>query len=218
MQNLVRIAHKIADDYGHEKEADEIIEAVHELRGRSLHGSVPESSVMSGLSNLLKDNQIDFAVIGAVALIIHGVIRNTDDIDVLVSELPPSDKLSDPRYMEKFAFYKAKSSTGTVLTIDHRKNGQVELLTATDPLKQLALSTAEEHMVLGHKVPVVSAAALIGLKVQALVNNPSREAKDAPDILSIWLKSKPDLSEVRKFLSETENEALDKIVKDKKDS
>jgi hypothetical protein len=211
MQMLVRVAHKLADDPSHQQDADDILEVAHQIQGRSLVGSMPEGSLLQDLASLLGDLGIDFAVIGGVALSVHGQVRNTEDIDVLVSAIPPEDKTRDVDYMQKFNFYRARSSTGTNLIIDHRKDGYVELLLADNPLRQYALSTATPSMVLGVQVPVVSAAALIGLKIQAMVNNPGR-TQDAPDILSIWIKSEPDLTEIRTMLSPQEIAALDKIV------
>ena len=208
IQTIIRIANEIAEKY--EFENAELIEAAHEIRSKSLHGEMPPTFLMQDLANLLKDNNINFAVIGAIALSIYGQVRGTDDIDVLVSNLP--GQMPDADYMRKFNFYRSKSSTGTGAVIDHRVNGMVELLLSNTPLRQLAIDTATKTMVLGVEVPVVSPAALIGLKVHAMVNNPKRASKDAPDILSVWLKLKPNLSEVKRFLNAQELKALENIL------
>jgi hypothetical protein len=209
IQTIIRMANEIAEKYKFEN-TDELIEAAHEIRSKSLHGEMPPTFLMQDLSNLLKDNNIDFAVIGAIALSVHGQVRGTDDIDVLVSDIP--SRMPDADYMRKFNFYRSKSSTGAGAVIDHRTNGMVELLLANNPLRQWSIDTATKIMVLGVEVPVVSPAALIGLKIQAMVNNPKRASKDAPDILSVWIKSTPDLSEIKQFLNAKELVALESII------
>ena len=212
--DLIQIAHRVASK-GYDDLCEEIIGAAHEIRGKSLMGSMPSNTLMSDLTNLMSDLSVTFAVIGGIALIVHGQVRNTEDIDVLVDAMPPADKMRSQEYMDKFRFYRKTSSTGSVITLDHKQMGGVELLLANDPLRQWALSTASIESVLGSQVRVVSAAALIGLKIHAMTNSPSRAAKDAPDILSVWIKSKPDLSEVIKLLIPSEIEALEKIIGEK---
>lgn len=208
---LVRIAHKLIDE-GNSEDGEVVLDAAHSIAARSLMGSVPEDAIMQSLRSLMIDNSLEFAIIGAVALMVHGQVRNTEDVDVLVSALPDAGKLRDPDYMQVHGFYRARSSTGTILTIDHRQNGQVELLVANSDLRSWALSTAIGTMVLGCSVPVVSAAALVALKIHAMTSNPSRKMKDQPDIVSILMKSKPDLTEAFKHLSDEETESLQKIV------
>lgn len=210
---LVRIAHKIMDG-GNEQDGEEVLDLAHQVAARSLRGSVPSNGLMASLDNLMAASKIDWAVIGAVAVFVHGTPRETLDIDVLASALPDSAKLADPRYMEQFDFYRAKSSTGTVLTIDHRQSGQVELLVANDALKQAAILSAKSETILGRQVPVVDAAHLIALKVHAWTANPSRGAKDRTDIVSVWEKSRPDLSSVLGLLNEDELANLRRAVPD----
>jgi len=212
--DLIKIAHRVAAK-GHDDLCEEILGAARGIRGKSLMGSMPSNNVMSDLTNLMQDMKISFAVIGGIALIVHGQVRNTEDIDVLVDAMPPADKTRDQEYMDKFRFYRKTSSTGSVITLDHKQMGGVELLLADDPLRQWALSTASTESVLGAQVNVVSAAALIGLKIRAMMNNPSRASKDAPDILSVWMKSKPDLSGMIGFLSPGEIAGLERVIGEK---
>ena len=210
---LVRIAHKIMDE-GNEQDGGEVLDLVHQVAARSLRGSVPPNSLMASLDGLLAAHKIRWAVIGAVAVFVHGTPRDTQDIDVLVDPMPDAAKLADPRHMEQFGFYRARSSTGTVLTVDHRQSGQVELLLADDALRQAAIASANPEMVLGRQVPVVDAAHLIALKVHAWTRNPSRGGKDRTDIVSVWEKSRPDLSPVLGLLDPAELANLRKAIPD----
>ncbi len=208
---LVRIAYRLIEK-GQHSDGEEILDATHAIRGRSLFGSIPDNNIMQSLSSLLTDLECNFAIIGAIALAVHGQVRNTEDIDALVDPFPPRSKTKDTEYMRTFGFYPAGSSTGTMITIDHRKNGQIELLSTNTPLRQWALSTASKTMILGNLVPVVSAPALIAMKVVAMAENPKRRSKDQPDIVSILIRSKPDLNEAMNFLSDSEKAILQKIV------
>ena len=205
---LVKIAYAIAN----RKYSEEILDIAHDIQGKSLTGSIPPNNVMSDMANLLADLSINYGIIGGVALIVHGQIRDTNDIDVLVDKMPPADKTGNSDYMDKFNFYRKKSVTGTVLTLDHKQSGGIELLMADDPLKVWALSTVQNALVLGLQVPVVSAAALVALKVRAVVNNPGRATKDKPDILSVLIRSKPDLSKVWPLLNTEETKVLKSLT------
>ena len=210
INNLIKVAHSLSEKYNIE-EMDELISLAREVRANTLNFSLPGDYVLKDLVSLCKDNGIRMAVIGGMALAIHGQVRDTQDIDVLVDRLPPVEKLRDADYMRRFGFYKASSGTGTVLVLDHRRDGQVEMLTANNQIKQFALDTAEEQSIMGVKVPVVTAAALIGLKAHAVTVNKNRKKKDYPDILGVWVRSKPDLSEVKSLLNDEEVSVIESI-------
>ncbi len=209
INEIVRLANKFIEA-GAEEDGEKLLVIAHEIGGETLQGNFPNSSLLGSLNALLQDQGISFALIGGVAVSVHGILRSTDDIDALVSKLPD---ISDADYARRFGFYRAKSKTGTVLTIDHRENGFVELLLANNSLFDYALRMATPHPVLGSSVPVIQPDALIGMKVRALTNNPSRETKDAIDILAVNRKSSsPKLDQVRGLLSTDENEKLNQIL------
>ena len=207
---LIKVAHEITEKYNI-SEIEELISLARDVRASTLNFDLPASNILEDTVSLCKANNIKFSIIGAMALTVHGQIRDTSDIDILVDKLPPPEKLKDSEYMSRFGFYRGSSTTGTIITLDHRRNGQIEILLANSPIRQFAIDTSEEHSILGIKVPVVSAASLIGLKAVSVVNNPSRKPKDYPDIMSVWVKSKPDLSKVESFLSEEEKKVISTI-------
>lgn len=208
VSELVRLANKFIDE-GHAAVGEELLTIAHDIGSKSMSSNFPANSLMGSLQSLLADQGISFALIGGVAVSVHGLVRSTDDIDALVSKLP---EVSDPDYARRFGFYRAKSKTGTVMTIDHRQSGFVELLLANDSLFDYALKSAVSASVLGYQVPVIRPDALIGMKVRAMTNNAAREPKDSIDILAVWRKNNPDLSQVRAFLSGQENETLSTLL------
>ncbi len=207
---LVKIAHRLMDGISHDDDGEEILRAAHAIRGKTIRGSLPEGHILGDLERLLDSLSIKFAVIGGIALTLHGQTRDTQDIDILVSEMPPREKLRDADFMRQYNFYRASSSTGTMVTIDHRQNGQVELLLANSPLREWALSSATHEMIIGQKAPVVNASALIGLKAEAYADNSSR-TQDVADIVSVLTQSNPSMDEVRKLMSEKALAVLDGI-------
>lgn len=211
VSEIIKIANSLIEKYPDlENDANILIEAAHKIGSSTLSGNFPDASLLQSLSALLQSQKIDFALIGGVAVSIHGVTRETDDIDVLALRLP--DQTTDVEYMRKFNFYRAKSQTGTVLSIDHRQSGYCELLVANDDLKQYAVSTAKLHNVLGCNVKVVEPDALIGLKCRALANNPNR-SNDKVDIFSVWQNNTADMTNVRTMLSPAELAIMDLIIK-----
>jgi hypothetical protein len=61
------------------------------------------------------------------------------------------------------------------------------------------LARAGLHVVLGQSLRVVDAADLIGLKVQASSNDPSRQRRDLADIERLLQVGEVDLSRVREY-------------------
>lgn len=184
-----------------------------EIIANTIVGSLPPSNILVDASNLFKDCGIIFAVIDGIAINAYGQFRATQDIDFLVSQLPSAAKLRDAEYMARFNFYKGKSATGTVLTLDHRSGqGYIELLVANSSLDKFSLKTSNNINILGLKVPVVSLECLISLKLKAISNNPKRESKDASDIVAVGLHKNIDFSKVKKFLTKKELALLNKYL------
>lgn len=130
------------------------------------------------------------AVIGGFALPFHGVRRATGDVDFLV-EARGGDALHNAlcgagyqplhRSLDA-ANYRA---TGIPLTA-------VDMLYArrTPTLAMLDRARIPPG---GIGVPVVDAEALIGLKLQAIVNNPTRRRQDEADIVALMTLHLPSL-------------------------
>lgn len=206
VQRLIKIAYDLEDD----SQRQQLLDVAHAIGGRSLMGSLPPNDLMASLRSLLEDQGIAYAILGALAVVVHGQPRPTEDIDVLVDHMP-DNRMGDPRYTERFGFHRSKSYTGTIMTIDHHDLGYVELLLADTPLRQSSIDHSDSTDLLGQRVPVVDAAHLIGLKVRALLENPSRH-RDAADIAGVWRKVHPDMSAVLPLLSKEERAELQKFL------
>lgn len=135
------------------------------------------------------------ALIGGVAVNAYNVVRSTTDIDFLVA-LDDADRLHDALLA---LGYECLYRTDDVANYS-RGNERLDLVYAHRAASTELLHGAEFRDIPAGRVRVVSAEGLIGFKLQALNNNPSR-VKDAEDIRELlrlnWSRLNRD--EVRKY-------------------
>jgi Nucleotidyltransferase of unknown function (DUF6036) len=132
------------------------------------------------VSNLLKQNGIPHALIGGFALAVHGVNRATIDIDFLADGTRRHEiqkLMIENGFNLNFSSEEVLQFTGV---------GFVDILLANRPLSQQMLQNAKLEKNLS--VYVLNVEDLIGLKIQAYSNDPSRELQDKADIQSLILK------------------------------
>jgi hypothetical protein len=125
------------------------------------------------------------ALIGGFALPLHGVQRATGDVDFLV-DVEASDALHEAlgsagarclHRSEDAANYAAGRGLSPVDFIYARRERARDMLRRARPMLLRGARL---------RVPVVDAEALIGLKLQALVNAPARRAQDQADIDALF--------------------------------
>lgn len=117
---------------------------------------------------------ISHALIGGFALAHYGIFRATQDIDLLVDG-------SDPAKIKRLLIdegFKLIHESSDVLQFSGV--GYLDLLLAKRPLSIEMLKHANSNNRLG--VYILKAEDIIGLKIQALCNDPSRELKDLNDV------------------------------------
>ena len=143
-------------------------------------------------SQILQKNGIRHALIGGFALAVHGINRATVDIDFLAEG---SRKDDIQRLMIENGFILNHSSSEV---LQFKGIGFVDILLANRPLSQQMLlnSKIEKNL----SVHVLTVEDLIGLKIQAYINDSSREYQDKADIQSLISKhSNLDWSAVKKY-------------------
>src|SRR6185312_2744296 len=121
--------------------------------------------------------KVDFALIGGFALAAHGVVRATQDIDLLIDGRKKEDaKRSLLKAGFRLAFENAEvmhfSGAGQVDTLLANRQPTLDMLKRAKSINDFP-------------VPVVSAEDIIGLKIQAYKNDPKREFQDKADIQSL---------------------------------
>ncbi len=142
--------------------------------------------------SLLNTEKIPFALIGGFALAAHGIHRATKDIDLLV----------DGAYKDKVkqifinSGFKVLNQSSEVLQL--AGPGYLDIVFANRPLSIEMLKKSKSESTLAG-VPVVSRESLIGLKVQAYKNDPSRQLQDKADIQALLRQPNIDLTQVKIF-------------------
>jgi hypothetical protein len=122
------------------------------------------------------------ALIGGFALPFHGVRRATGDVDFLV-EAQGAEALHE---VLSAAGYETLHRSADAANYRGRDAGLigVDVLYARRPAALAMLDRAAVPQG-GSAVPVVDVEALIGLKLQALVNDPTRRRQDEADIVAL---------------------------------
>ncbi len=147
---------------------------------------------LSLAAEALKKAHVQFALIGGFALAAHGVVRATQDIDLLTE----GHKKENAK--------QALIAVGFKLTFENPEvmhfsgAGQLDILLANREATLDMLQRAKS--INQFPVPVVSAEDIIGLKIQAYKNDPKREFQDKADIQSLLETVKNmDFSLIRKY-------------------
>lgn len=144
------------------------------------------------VSSALSAAQVSFALIGGFALAAHGIHRSTVDIDFLAD----GEKKETIKNALLTKGYKIRYESSEVLQFDGP--GFVYIVLANRPLSQRMLKMAKSDQALN--VHVLRAEDLIGLKIQAYKNDPSREFQDKADIEALILNHADlDLTQIKEY-------------------
>lgn len=137
-------------------------------------------------------NDVPYAIIGGFAVGALGVPRSTIDLDFLV----PADSLGKVETIMLSMGYKKvfASENASQYVSPSAEMGEVDFLHAFRPISLKMLAAAETISVFGKeaRVQVLKAEDIIGLKLQAITNNPDRLAKDNSDIEELMKTRKLD--------------------------
>lgn len=171
------------------------------------------AAALHAIADALRREGIDFALIGGFALAALGVARATGDLDFLVD----GDRADDLDRIVQTLGYRClhRSADAANYASDEVRLGSVDFLFARRDYSRGMLSRARGRVLAGlDELKVVEAEDLIGLKVQALANNPARRRLDLGDIERLLgLHPDLDLVRVREYFRLFEMEAeLDAII------
>jgi len=125
------------------------------------------------------------ALIGGFALPFHGIRRATGDVDFLV-EAGGADALDGDLLAAGFRrLHRSDDSANYAASCPDY--AAVDLLLARRAPSLDMLARADRHRMAqdGLEVPVVDVEGIIGLKVQAIANDPRRRRRDAEDIVTL---------------------------------
>lgn len=126
--------------------------------------------------------KLEYAFIGGFALGALGSLRSTMDLDLLVKQqdLPTIDAIFSA-HLYRLLY---RSENVSQYTAEVKPLGSIDLLHAFRPRALAMLTRAQRIPVLQgrYALPVLIAEDLIGLKIQAMVNNPERKTIEQADI------------------------------------
>jgi hypothetical protein len=168
--------------------------------------------VLKTLMERLQKQRIDFALAGGLALTTLGIFRFTKDLDLIA---PKEGQPGIEKIMAELGYEKQDFSNEEILSYwsPLKIFGQVDFLLAKRKYARAMLKRAQ-------KVPIFDGAMevktllpedLIGLKIQALANDPeNRWLIDAPDIQRILRlhKKELDMDLVREYFKIFHQETL----------
>ena len=144
------------------------------------------SKALPVLFSEFEKNNIDFALVGGLALYFSGASRTTFDADFMILSAQAE---TINRIMEKLG-YRCLHKTEDVANYssDKPEFGQVDFLFAHRKYALAMLQRAGKNEIMGMSVKVLQPEDLIGLKVQSSSNDPRRMALDRADIESMMVR------------------------------
>jgi hypothetical protein len=180
-------------------------------RGSEAMEDMDLRAALLAIHRALSEREIDHALIGGLALSVHGAARATVDLDWIADGRRDSDVDVVMRAHGYEPIYRT-SNVGNYLSEDPAK-GRVDFLFVRRERGLAILHRAASHGVLGERVRVVDASDLIGLKVQAYANNPNRKNRDLADIERLLTFGEVDMERVRMYFRLFEFEGdLDQLL------
>lgn len=176
--------------------------------GRLCHDSGMTSSRLgrqiADVAAALREAGVPFALIGGLALASHKVVRATQDVDLLVAaeQADAAEAALDTRGYRRV--HRSDDAASYV-----RGDERVDFLYARRPAARRLLASAHELATVLGALRVVSAEGLIGFKLQALVNDPTR-TQDLEDIRRLLRANHAtlDTDEVRGYFALFDRESL----------
>jgi predicted nucleotidyltransferase len=154
-------------------------------------------SALIEIHTTLREAGIAHALIGGVALAAHGAARATVDLDLLADGARADDV--DRILRERGYRCLHRSEHAANYASDEPARGRVDFLFARRAYGTGMLARAVSVRVLGESIRVVDASDLIGLKVQASSNDPTRRHRDLADIEQLLRVAQVDLERVREY-------------------
>lgn len=139
--------------------------------------------------------QATAALIGGLALAPHGVVRATQDVDLLTDSTEAGAVHRELLALGYHCVHRSADAGNYV-----RSDERVDLLYARRPAARQLLAAATAHATPFGQLRVIGLADLIAFKLQALVNNP-RRTQDLEDIRALLRVNRDNLNrtELREY-------------------
>ena len=154
-------------------------------------------NVLIEIHTALGEHGIEHALIGGLALTVHGVARATIDLDFIAD----GDRDGDVDALIRSRGYEClhrSENVGNYVSANFER-GRIDFLFVRRPLGRAILERAAPYEVLGRQLRVADAADLIGLEVQASSNDPRRRGRDMADVERLLATGDVDLDRARGY-------------------
>ena len=166
-----------------------------------------ESTLLAQLreaDRFLRAANIDYALIGGVAVNLHGVLRATADLDVLLRD---EDRDAAHRTLVEHGYAPIDRREDIASYV--RGSERLDVLFARRPISRDLLARASEHEMGDLRLRAISVEGLIGLKVQAFTDDP-RRLKDLNDLVELFKvhRHRLDIDEIRAYFRLFDRERL----------
>lgn len=139
-------------------------------------------AVTSNLLTAMEQNQVSYALIGGFAVSLWGYQRSTVDIDFLVNS---NDMVKVKQIVESLGYRCIHATENVTQFISNdKRQGSLDFLHAFRPASLSMLERAAHKIIFDGEqtIAVLQPEDLIGLKVQAINNDPARTPLDMADI------------------------------------
>jgi len=137
--------------------------------------------VIETVTSQLDTEGVRYSLIGGFAMALRGVQRSTIDLDfiLMLEDLEKADDI-----FQKCGYTRAfRSENVSHYISDELELGRIDILHAfRGPTLGMIEQSDRIEVANGYTLPVVKIEGIIGLKVQALVNDPKRATSDWSDI------------------------------------
>lgn len=138
--------------------------------------------VFEKLITFFRENNVRYALMGGFAIGAQGIVRSTVDIDFLIHRDDVSivhSFMTDLGYERRY-----NSENVSQYTSSDKLMGEVDFIHAFRDASVAMLERAEEKRIFNQilAVKVLNVEDIIGFKVQAIANDPSRKNSDLADI------------------------------------
>lgn len=156
------------------------------------------------LHSALAVAKVPYMLIGGFAVNIHGYVRATRDLDVMVLA-DDSDLLHDTLCGLGYSAIDRRAD----LACYFRGNDRLDVLYARRPISRRLLAQARHADLNRLSVPTISVEGLLGLKVQAFSDDP-RRIRDLTDMMELLKVNRAtlNLDEVRGYFRLFDSESL----------
>lgn len=139
-------------------------------------------SLLLDLAGWLDELSFEYAIVGGVAVVRYGVVRETKDVDVLVAPAS-AGRLGDRLVREGFA---PSATDGENFQVYRRgPRDRIDLLFANNVFLRRVLQERRAVQVGGQRLQFAAIQHVVAMKLKANAADPERRAQDLADVVRL---------------------------------